>query len=126
MGPRRGWRAGQKAKKKVGTESSQQDIGAEDFGLRRDGTKKGNGFLGPLKRPDGSVSSEISIGINIDGKEQDIPLLVPGLTKQEQDFLLNYDPQSEEFKTKLPDSIVKKAVSHARKRLALGKSVFAD
>src|SRR4051812_18252920 len=31
------------------------------YGLRPDGTKKGKGFLGPLKRPDGMVMSEYSI-----------------------------------------------------------------
>ena len=35
------------------------------FGLRADGTKKGSGWLGPLQRPDGRISSEISIGVDI-------------------------------------------------------------
>jgi hypothetical protein len=91
--------------------------------LRPDGTTKGNGFLGPLQRPDGRVSSEISIGVNVDGREMDIPTLVPTLTPQERQWLLtndNSDPRA------IPQPIVDKAVAHARKRLASGLSPFAD
>src|SRR5689334_1811887 len=59
--------------------------------LRPDGTTKGRGFFGPLSRPDGSVSSEISIGVNIDGRELDIPTLVPTLTESERTWLLTND-----------------------------------
>lgn len=50
--------------------------------------EKGLGYFGKLKRPDGNVSTELSIGVNIDGKEIEIPSLVPTLTQEEIDYLL--------------------------------------
>lgn len=78
--------------------------------------KKGKGFLGTLRRPDGKVSTELSVGVNIDGKEMEIPTLVPTLDKKEIDYLLGGNKPTEE--------IIKKAVEHARKRIAEGKSPF--
>jgi hypothetical protein len=88
-----------------------------DVGERRvGGTKKGPGFLGTLQRPDGKVSTELSIGINIDNQEMEIPLLVPTLNKDEIDYLLQGgEPTSK---------ITEKAVTHARKRITAGKSPF--
>lgn len=85
-------------------------------GLRADGTEKGRGFLGELKRPDGQVSTELSIGVNIDGQEMEIPTLIPTLSKNEVSYLLSGKEPTEQ--------IVKKAVAHVRKRLAQGKSPF--
>jgi len=86
------------------------------YGKRNDGTYKGPGFLGPLKRPDGDVSTELSVGVNLDGKEVEIPALVPGLSKEEIDHLLNDGEPT--------DAIVSKAVEHARKRMKEGRSPF--
>lgn len=80
--------------------------------------KKGLGYLGTLKRPGGGVSTEISIGVNIDGKETEIPSLVPTLTKQEINYLLGGGKPTKD--------IVSKAVAHARTRMASGKSPFAQ
>jgi hypothetical protein len=85
---------------------------------RADGTKKGLGFFGELQRPDGKVSTELSIGVGFDGKDTEIPLLVPTLTKQEIDWLLSGK--------KATKTIVDKAVAHARKRMKDGKSPFAE
>lgn len=88
---------------------------------RPDGTTKGSGFLGVLSRPDGRVSSELSMGTtDVTGKELDIPTLVPTLTKDEVKSLLASDGD------KIPDSIAAKAISHARQRLAQKRPVFAD
>lgn len=97
--------------------------GRHNGGLREDGTPKGMGFLGQLKRPDGKVSTELSIGVEFDGKEFLIPSLVPTLTKEEIDFLLTQDevPVSE-----WPESILRKAEDHAKKRLRMGLSPFAQ
>lgn len=92
--------------------------------IRPDGSMKGQGWLGALKRPSGGVSSEISIGVQIAGKEIDIPTLVPALTKSEIEFLLTHGDNGEKYK--VPDSIVKKAVEHAKKRIASGQSPFKD
>lgn len=90
------------------------------YGLRPDGTAKGKGYLGELKRPDGGVMTEYSVGVEIDGKEMDIPTLVPTLTKKEVETLLKLKVGKQP-----PKSIVDKAYDHAMKRLAEGKDVFA-
>ena len=90
----------------------------EDFGKREDGTEKGEGYFGALKRPDGRVSTELSIGVNLDGKEVEIPALVPTLSKDEIDYLLNDG--------KPTDEIIQKAVDHAKLRISEGKSPFAQ
>ena len=90
-----------------------------DFGMRNDGkTKKGMGFLGALKNKNGEVMTEYSVGVNINGKEMDVPSLVPTLSADEVDRILNTG--------ELTDSIVGKAVDHARQRIKDGKSPFAD
>lgn len=97
----------------------------EDFGERQGGGKKGSGFFGPLKRPDGSVSTEISIGVNIDGKETEIPLIVPGLSAAELKYLLNNDPADADFMDRMPKTIINKAIDHAASRIKQNKSPFA-
>lgn len=92
---------------------------------RPDGTDKGNGFLGVLQRPDGGVSSEISIGVQIGGKEMDIPLLVPTLTRPEIDTILALDGSDPEFFKKLPPGVIEKAATFAGQRIAAGLPVFA-
>src|SRR5207344_582023 len=45
---------------------------------------KGLGYLGTLKRPDGSgVMGEYSVGVTINGQEIEIPSMVPTLTRDE-------------------------------------------
>ena len=108
------------AEREMGIESTQA---APPAGARPDGTAKGSGWLGVLQRPDGRVSTEISVGVNIDGKETLIPTMVPTLTKQEVDWLLTNDvsdPRS------IPQPIIDKAVAHAKKQIAAGKSPFKD
>jgi hypothetical protein len=93
------------------------------YGARPDGTAKQNGWLGPLKLPDGGVATEYSVGITIGGKEVDIPTLVPTLTKAERDLMVNDIIPNEK---PIPDSIIEKAAAHARKRIGEGKSPFAE
>lgn len=100
--------------------------GVAPYGLRPDGTPKGSGFMGELARPDGGISTEISVGVQIDGKETEIPLLVPTLSKKETEYLLKADPDSHDFFKNMPDSIMDKAIAHAKSRIEGGKSVFAD
>src|SRR5262245_38991590 len=90
------------------------------FGLRPDGTPKGDGFLGILKRPDGDVSTEISIGVEFDGKQHEIPTIVPTLSASELRTLLTLGKDQP-----IPKPIVDKAVAHARQRLDNGLSPFA-
>jgi len=91
--------------------SMQQDVGIQP-------REKGPGFLGELKTPSGKFSTEISIGVKIDGKETEIPTLVPTLTKEEVDYLIKGGEPTEK--------IVNKAVEHAKKRISEGKSPFAQ
>lgn len=94
------------------------DFTTPDYGARVDGTPKGLGFFGELKRPDGKVSTELSAGFNFDGKEREVPLLVPTLTQAEITHLLaGKEP------TKLIEG---KAIEHAQQRIAAGKSPFAQ
>ncbi len=96
------------------------------FGNRPDGSAKGDGFLGVLQLPGGGVATEFSVGVQLESKggaETDIPTLVPTLTKQEIDLMINdIIPNQKE----VPPKILQKAVDHANKRVREGKSVFAD
>jgi hypothetical protein len=101
----------------------------EDYGMRESGAgKKYTGWKGELKRLDdpNQVSTEISMTVGLNGEEVEIPLIVPGLNQKELNFLLSVDPQSEKFKSKLPSSIIKKAIDHASMRLKQGKSPFKE
>jgi len=80
--------------------------------------KKGLGYFGELKRPDGMISTELSVGVNIDGKEIEIPSLVPTLTKNEIDYLLKGNKPTKQ--------ILDKAVKHAMKRIKEGQNPFAQ
>lgn len=90
------------------------------WGKRADGSEKGDGFFGAVRRPDGNVSTEISVGVNIDGKEVEIPTLVPTLTAAERQELLAL-PEGRQPS----QAIVQKAADFARQRMASGKSPFA-
>lgn len=93
------------------------------WGKREGGSNKGMGFLGLLKNSLGGVSSELSIGVEMNGKEIEIPTLVPTLNQQEVDWLLA-NPKFEP--SKLPESIKNKAVQHATMRIEQGLSPFVD
>ncbi len=103
---------------------------------RPDGSKKSKrGYLGPIKRDDGSVMTEYST--NVDDlnkafgnskfaytdkrgvKVVDFPTLVPTLTKQEVEIMRTL-PEGEP----IPRTILFKAADHAAMRLQQGKSPF--
>ena len=88
--------------------------------LRPDGTRKGKGWLGvlPTKDEQGNtgVMTEKTVGVNMDGKDHDIPLIVPGLDKDEIDNLAAGRRESR--------GTLGKAVEHARKRIREGKSPY--
>ena len=89
-----------------------------DYGLRNDKTAKGFGYFGELKRPDGQVSTEISVGVDLGDGEMEIPTLVPTLSRDEVKYLLGGGKPTE--------SIMTKAVDHAVSRKRAGRSAFAD
>lgn len=75
---------------------------------------KGKGFLGMLPHKGGGSSSELSA----DNGEYDYPLLVPTLSKDERQSLLNDEDPT--------DAIYEKAEAHAKKRMSEGKSRYAQ
>lgn len=96
----------------------------KSFGKRPDGSEKGYGFFGALPRADGKVSTELSTDDPIDESGQKIlhPLIVPTLSRQELEYLLQdkvKDPMMDE-------TIYEKAAEFARQRLREGKSPFAE
>ena len=100
-----------------------------DYGMRHDGaSKKYTGWLGEQKRLDDpkSVSTEISIGVGMNGKEVEIPLMVPTLDKKELKYLLSVDPSKKDFFDKMPKTIINKAMEHANMRMKQGKSPFKE
>ena len=105
--------------KKILRRADGGEVRGEDYGYgaRTDGTPKGRGYFGELKRPDGDISTELSIGINLGGNETEIPLLVPVLSRAEIDHLLSGGEPTE--------SIVRKAADHAKQRIQAGKSPYA-
>lgn len=89
-----------------------------DDSFRPDGTRKGTGFLGGLRMKDGKIATELSIDVEIDGQKLLIPMLVPTLTQDEVDSLLNNEEPTKE--------IIDKAVSHALERIRKGLNPFAE
>jgi hypothetical protein len=115
---------------------------AQKSWYRDDGSLKGTGYLGMMQRRDGSnqYSGEISVGVDRKdfgpvGKNAplssegyvDIPQMVPGLNRNEIDFLLDV-PVNQQFKDnpKLAIQIQDKALEFAKQRLAQGKPIFAS
>jgi hypothetical protein len=100
-----------------------------DYGMRHGGaSQKYTGWLGEKKRLDNpnEISTEISIGVSMGGKEVEIPLMVPTLDNKELKYLLSVDPKRKDFFEKMPKSIINKAVTHADSRIKQGKSPFKE
>jgi hypothetical protein len=92
----------------------------DDYGMRHnpaDG-KKYTGWQGIHINKEGKKVTEHSMGFGMNGKEVEIPMIVPSTTKEEIDIIL---------KKGQPTSImIKKAIAHAEKRIAEGKSPFKN
>ena len=118
-------------KRQLGLEDKEVWVTAEgeevELGQRPDGTEKGLGYYGAIKNADGSISTEVSVEVEIDGKKHSIPMLVPGLSQVEIDAVV-----------KAAQSVVtgdeaaifqvaqEKAVAHAMQRINAGKNPFAE
>lgn len=99
-----------------------QTCHAGTYGMREDGTPKGCGWYGELKRPDGSISTEISV--ESDGLF--MPLLAPGLTQDQIAYLLNTPVDSLDLHHGIGAAILANAIDSARSLHAVGHSAFAD
>ncbi len=86
------------------------------YGLRPNGTPKGQGWLGPLPMTDGTGGIATELTINVDG--EDIPLIVPTLGVDELDYILKGNQPTR--------SMVDKAAEFANKRRRQGFSIYAD
>lgn len=93
--------------------------------MRPDNTMKDVGWLGVQRSPKGRTVTEFSIGTPVNGVEMDIPTLVPGLSKQEVDYVLARADRDENIgRDSIGNSVYRKAVQHAERRVAEGKSPF--
>jgi hypothetical protein len=93
---------------------------ANSYGKRADGTEKGSGWLGELKMKDGSnrVMTEFSAGFEVNGKEVEMPTIVPTLSKEELDHLLKGGKPTRQ--------IFEKAYKHGVERIKKGESPFKN
>jgi len=94
-----------------------------NYGKRPDGSDKGEGWLGPIDLGNGNVATEYtnqSQSVLVDGKQIDFPTLIPTLTKDELEEMRKIMAAGKD----VPGPIMQKAVDHALKQLAEGKSVF--
>ena len=91
---------------------------------RSDGSKKSaQGFLGPVKNNvEGGTMTEVSVGMEINGQEMEVPTMVPSLTKEEIETLANM--KLEGNAKNIPESIIMKAKQHALQRIEQGLSPF--
>ena len=89
--------------------------------FRSDGSEKSaKGYLGPIvNERDGKTMTEFTIGVEIDGKEVNVPSMVPTLSSKEIEILRNTIPGE-----KIPESIARKAKAHALMRMKQGKNIF--
>jgi hypothetical protein len=92
------------------------------YGLRYGSNEpKSEGFLGPIPVK-GGMASEYSISVPINGKEMEIPSIVPTLSEEQLGRLTKSINEG-----KYPDpDIEEAAIAHAKMRLQQGLSVFSN
>jgi hypothetical protein len=93
--------------------------------LRPDGTPKGQGWMGVMKTPSGGDVTELSVGVNLNGEETLIPLVVPTLDELEVKYLLE-NAEGLNLREGIGRNILLKAQQHAAGMMKDGKSPFAD
>ena len=89
--------------------------------VRHDGSMKGTGWFGPLKNSLDQDVTEFSIGLNFGEGDVDVPTLVPTLTPEEVQQVLDVSAGNGQ----LSDAIIQKAGTHARMRMDQGLSPFS-
>ena len=99
----------------------QNDEPAKFYGLRSDGSIKGPGWIGEVPIPGGGIATEYAVGVNLDGKDVEIPLFVPTLNPSEVKTLAG---ETIPNNGAIPDAIMDKAIAFARENLARGQSPF--
>ena len=99
--------------------------GGPSYGKRLDKTEKGRGWLGEHLSPKGKIVTEMSVGVNLGGKERLLPAMVPGLTRGQVERLVSgkFNPKS---RNPEDTAIMRRAVAHAKRQLTQGRSPFKD
>lgn len=108
-----------KTQNRIPTGSEKFPVKPANYGPRHQAEQgnKSYGWLGPQPTGDG-VMTEATIGVTLDGKETDIPLILPHTSRQElQRLQAGQGPTPE---------MTQKAVEWARKRRAQGLSPYAE
>lgn len=96
-------------------------MGLSPYGMRADGSApKGKGYFGEIPNNRGANMTEYSMSVELNGREQEIPLIVPTLTSKDIEILKDVDNIGQ-----VPQQIKQKAIKHAVSRLREGKSPFA-
>ena len=112
---------GVRKKRRDSTKFLQFKNGGKTNMIRKDGTIKSlSGYLGPRINEYGDTVTEMSIGVIIEGKETEVPAMVPTLTKKQIKQVMSGDPK------KITEDIQKKAREHALERIKKGESPFAN
>lgn len=88
---------------------------------KMDGAQKQAGWRGVLPDGNGGVMTEVGVGTKINGKEVEIPLIVPESTEED---LKRIAKIANGKLTDIPDDLMEKAIAFAQKRIAAGKSPF--
>ena len=81
---------------------------------------KAEGFFGRIPLSNGDYATEYSVSQNIDGKNVEMPSIVPTLTKEE----LGHVMRSSATGSPLPNSVYDKSLAHAKDRISKGQSPF--
>lgn len=92
-----------------------------DYGSRPDGSKKGKGYFGELINKQGDVVTEMTVGVNIDGQEVDIPVVNPFMSGEDINTLLNL-PEDKP----IPNKLIRSAIDFALYRKQQGLSPYAQ
>lgn len=91
------------------------------YGMRYGSNKyKQQGYFGEIPIGGGDVATEYSVSQNINGKDVEMPTIVPSLTYDELEAVKN----SAKYGTDIPDEIYRKAALHAQMRMSQNKSPF--
>lgn len=91
-----------------------------DYGERPDGSAKGKGYFGELVNKAGDVVTELTVGVNIDGQEVDIPLVHPFMSGEDINKILELGADEP-----IPKALVQGAVDFAIYRKQQGLPMYA-
>lgn len=92
-----------------------------EWGTRQNGDPKNAGWRGILYDGEGGVMTEVSIGVQIDNQEVQIPLIVPATTNEQLDTIAKI---ATDETVEVPIQLKNKALEWALERITENKSPF--